>query len=351
MDRAKEQRMKINLKRAILIFILMTAIVAFLFSIFAKEKLLEILHALLTADYKFALLAWAAYLSFVLMWATRWSISIKSLGRSVRIRELFLIVFGGIFINNITPFTYSGGDPVGRSYLLSKLKGLPYSVCLASVMGELIVDVPVFLSLISLAALVSLHLTLVWFGMVIFLIVIAIVFLPLSSRFFGNKTAENWIGNMIVRVLKKLRRHVDEPKIFNGLENFYSCAHNVISQRKIAGLLAIFSTLLVGLSSLRLYFIFQAFNYSAPWPMLIFASTLPWAAGLVPLLPGGMGTFDFALISIFLLFGVPFNIALSAVLVERAITFFFGTFAGAMSLSYLGIKIWALEGEMPHIGG
>ena len=71
------------------------------------------------------------------------------------------------------------------------------------------------------------------------------------------------------------------------------------------------------------------------------AMTLPSIAGLVPFLPGGLGTVDATMVSVFLLFGVPLEIAISATLIERAISLVLSTLVGACALSYLGIKVWA----------
>ncbi|RLG56762.1 MAG: hypothetical protein DRN83_03355 [Hadesarchaea archaeon] len=76
--------------------------------------------------------------------------------------------------------------------------------------------------------------------------------------------------------------------------------------------------------------------------MLLLAATIPPFVGLIPLLPGGLGTVDTAFFFIYtgLGFGVPPEIALSAILIDRAITYVFGTLVGGSALSYLGIRIW-----------
>jgi uncharacterized protein (TIRG00374 family) len=76
--------------------------------------------------------------------------------------------------------------------------------------------------------------------------------------------------------------------------------------------------------------------------MLLLAVTIPWMAGLIPLLPAGIGTVDAAALLIFAQFMPPgfYSIAVAAWLVERAISFLFATTIGAVALSYLGIRVW-----------
>jgi uncharacterized protein (TIRG00374 family) len=59
---------------------------------------------------------------------------------------------------------------------------------------------------------------------------------------------------------------------------------------------------------------------------------------MIPLLPGGLVTVDAAYLSIFSLFDIPISVGVSAVLIERAISYVMGTIAGSVALSYLGVK-------------
>ena len=89
-----------------------------------------------------------------------------------------------------------------------------------------------------------------------------------------------------------------------------------------------------------MFLIFCALGYSPKLQMLLLAVTLPAIVGLVPFLPGGLGTVDATITSVFLFFGVPLEIAISATLIERAISLVFGTAVGTCALSYLGIRAW-----------
>ncbi|KUO40807.1 MAG: hypothetical protein AVW05_03265 [Hadesarchaea archaeon DG-33] len=74
-----------------------------------------------------------------------------------------------------------------------------------------------------------------------------------------------------------------------------------------------------------MFVIFKAleYGYTPPLAMLVLATTLPWMAGLIPLLPAGIGTVDVAMILIFMKFMPPqlYPVAAAAWAVERAILF------------------------------
>lgn len=336
------QRMRLNLRKVFVVISFLVIVGAITLVLLAREDLHEMLRALLNADYKFVLLALSAYTLSTILWSARWHTALSAIGHRVGLRDLYLVIYGSIFINNVTPLTRGGGDPIGRAYLLRKVKGVPYSHSLATITSEYILDVPVFLSFLALGLLAYLGMAsfLPAFIVVGIWITAAILLIPLFSRVFGKRVAANRIINILIRVLKSLRRRASRVGITRNIESFYKGTHIVINRWKNALLIITFSAILGAFDMLRLFFIFKALGYDAPLVMLLLASTLPTIAGLVPLLPGGLGVVDATFISIFRLF-FPLNIAIAATLIERAISYVFSTLVGAGVLSYLGIRVWA----------
>jgi hypothetical protein len=150
-----------------------------------------------------------------------------------------------------------------------------------------------------------------------------------------------------MRLIKRIRKGTETRRITGGISRFYTDAQTIVSRRTIVVTVILFSVTLWTISVLRLFIIFQALRsiwppfYTPSISMIILAATVPWIVGLLPLLPGGLGTVDAALVSVFLIFGAPFDLALSAALIERAISFVFSTIAGAGALSYLTFKVLA----------
>lgn len=334
---------KIRIKRFLLIFLLVILVAALALFLLARENLYGILHALQSADYLLVLAALAIYVGGTIVWTLRWRVTLSAAGHKVRIRDLFLTIYGGMFINNVTPFTYSGGDPIGRSYLLSKTQKVPFASAFATIITEFVLDVPVYFSFITFGVTMALGLAPVLAVLVSIIIVVLleIALLSIFSHATRNKFASKRVGGFVTRLIKRIRKGTKTRRITGGISRFYTDAQTIVSRRTIVVTVILFSVTLWTISVLRLFIIFQALGYTPSISMMTLAATVPWVVGLLPLLPGGLGTVDAALVSIFMIFGAPFEIALSAALIERAISFVFSTIAGAGALSYLTFKVFA----------
>jgi len=305
--------------------------------------------ALGRANYWLVAAAVGIYLLCVSFWAARWQISLSTLGYPRRLRDLYLVIFGGIFVNNLTPFTYAGGDPVARAYILNKTQWVPYPSGFATIMAEFVLDLPIFLLFLTIGLFTSVYVApaqTVLFT-VAACIVLVVISLSIFHRFLVAKRGAGMMKRVVSRVLYIFGRRAKETRIDTSIEDFYTGAHTIIGRWRVASLVCGFSATLWILGMVRLFVIFQALNYPPSIPVLMLAVTLPAIVGLIPLLPGGLGTVDATMASIFLLFGVPAEIAVSATLIERAITLIFGTAIGACATSYLGLKVWEAASKGP----
>ena len=331
-------------RRILILGIFVALIVGGALFVFLRADLGNFLDALSKANYFFVLLAFGAYIFSTVNLAARWRISLSATGHSVGLHNLWLAVFGSIFINNLTPFTYSGGDPVARVYLLRKTQRVPYSSGSASVMSEYLLDLPVSISLLMAGILLYFSRTLLAKSVVVTIwIAVLILLLTLIIYFFPKRTGAGWLGRSTMRILKAFRRPTSQRKVIGGVKRFYSSAQAITSRPKIALSIFFFAVVTWGLALTRLFFIFQALGFDPPLPMLLLGITLPPMAGLIPLLPAGLGLVDATYVSIFVLLGAPLEIAILATLIERVIMLVFGTIIGASALSYLGIRVWARQ--------
>jgi uncharacterized protein (TIRG00374 family) len=328
-------------KRTMLLILLVVAAVATAAALFAREDLYAMFQALGGANPLLVILAFGVYLLGAVFWAGRWNVTLSRVGHRVGLRNLYVVIFGGIFVNNVTPFTYSGGDPVARAYLLKKTQRVPYPSGFATIMSEFILDVPVFISFVMVGLLLSIQWTPPWLVLLLMAFWTAAVVgwsLPFLHIIRGKMAAAR-IGTLVARIVGLFRKRTNKAKITRGVKRFYAGAEGIINSRRVVLYVIAFSVILWMVGITRLFVIFQALGYSPPLAMLILATTIPWMAGLIPLLPGGLGTVDVTMTSVFLLFGMPVEIAVSAVLIERAITLVFGTALGAVALSHLGIRV------------
>jgi len=320
-------------KRVLLLLLLLSLLSALLFR--WRGDLLLLTKSLGRVSLLWFLAAVSLYFGSLLVWAVRWRFSLSYLGFRVGLRDLCLVLCGSIFINNVTPFTRGGADPLGRVYLLGKTKGVPYSSALATTFLDHLFDFPVVLSFLMLGLLLGVPLPfspswLILLWLLLLLLPFLLVFGVVRKRVGVRKVSG--LLNFLSRLLRR------RGNFLRSVLRMYQSSEAVLSSWRCAGLILLSSLLLWTLDLLRLSLIFLALGYHPSLPMLLLAITLPTLAGLVPFLPGGLLLVEATMISVFTFFGVPLLTALLATLLERAISLVLSTVVGAGVLSYLGLR-------------
>ncbi|KXA99671.1 hypothetical protein AKJ35_00435 [candidate division MSBL1 archaeon SCGC-AAA833F18] len=340
----ESQEVSVNLRRTLIPIFIVTAIIIIAVVLLLQENIGGIVTALQNANYLFILLAFIIYFSSAFFWAARWRIGLFALGKNASMRNLFPIIWGSMFINNMTPLNRAGGDPIGRPYLLKKTSGIRFRMGFASVVAEQLFQIPVVLFLLAMGLILRVQMTanpgLVSIATVVISLSLAIVLVPFFILLFGKKEFSSKITGFLTKILKFFRREADPTKILKTVEDFRVSARKIINSKHNAAWMMGFSAALWILDLVRISLILYALGINISLPMLFLASTLPQIAGLVPLLPGGIGAVEVTMVSVFMWFGVSPVLALSATLIERSMSFVFSTLIGAGALSYLGIKIW-----------
>ncbi|MFN4133840.1 MAG: flippase-like domain-containing protein, partial [Candidatus Hadarchaeales archaeon] len=254
------------------------------------------------------------------------------------LHRIYTVILGGIFITNVTPLTYAGGDPIARSYLSKKVLGVPYSLGFATIIVELLIDLPIFLSLLMIA--LALSAKELWIAVLIIAAWLVLLELLASVLYHlvNRKVGATGLERLAIKILKSLKRKVRRKPIREWIGAFYLGCDSILGNFRVSSRLVSFSLLLWTFGIIRLFLVFLALGHAPPLTMLMLAVTLPSIVGLIPLLPGGIGTVDAALLSVFLLFNVPVEIAVGATLIDRGITLIFGTLLGAGVVSSLGLK-------------
>jgi uncharacterized protein (TIRG00374 family) len=333
---------RINPKTLILVLIVFLVVVLTCY-ILARENFIEMINALGGANYLFVGLAIFVYVFGIAIFSMRWRTGVLALGRNASRRSLFLAVWGGIFVDNVTPFAYSGGDPLARTYILNKLTKTPFSSGFAVIAGEFILDMPVFLSLLMFGLMLSLgrvETLPALFLLGVWLVVLTVV-VPLTPRFLRGRAAAGRLSGFIWRAARLFHVKTTKTKISKGIGLFYGGAYRILHNKKCALNMVALGSIFWTLIMVRLLLIFLALRYSPSIQMLMLAATVPAIVGLIPVLPAGLGTVDAALYFMYTVsFRVDPTIAFNAIVIDRMITLVLGTLIGAGALSYLGIRIW-----------
>jgi uncharacterized protein (TIRG00374 family) len=337
-----EYKPKINLRRMVLVAILAIVFMAIAGWLLSRENFYEMLQVISHANYLLVASAIAAYFISVAIWAARWQTALSFISCRVSFLTRYLILCATVFLNNITPGARVGGDPFGRIYMLRKLEDISYSSGMASLIGEFALTPLVVVSLLMAGLFLqfgkeSLRLSLVLMAAWV-LASLGTVFFP---RLLKRRIALKGISSIARRVLSRVGRLKDVQATVQGIEAFYSSTYTILDRWQKVLLIGGWTLTTSALDIFRFYAIFLALGYHPTLPTLLVASSAQIIVGLIPLLPGGLVLVEGSLISIFVLFGVPPDVAMATTVIERAITFALSTVVGAGAFSYLGVKMAA----------
>ncbi|AFL95294.1 hypothetical protein CL1_1091 [Thermococcus cleftensis] len=307
------------------------------------EDVIEILR---TARLDYFLLAVLAYVAAVLMWALRWRVLLNSLGINAPFRTIVAGLFVGVFINNVTPGARGGGEPV-RMYYISKKTGEPYGHVFATIMMDRIMDViPVVVMLLLATAHVyrlgSFSLTLTLFLLDIFFaaITLATVGILLSER--KTKGILYWFYRQFGRIMPKKAAKYEE-KFVHAVEvsvpQFQENFKLLIKHKKAFFLSLFYSFAFWFLVLLRSYFIFLSINSPIQLLDVMVVQMIGIVVGMFMIIPGGAGIIEAINSAVYVLLGIDKDIAVTATLLERLISYWAPTVIGAGVMTHFGIKV------------
>lgn len=292
------------------------------------------------------LLAIAIQGIYVLVWTLRWSLIIRAQGNEVPV-DILPVTFSGIFFNNITPISKTGGEPV-RGYLIGKSTDTTFEEGMASVVVDRIFDMAPFVLICLLTfALVS-FLGLTQNILLIILMLLGLLTAAILSVVFISASLREESGYRIVLFfLDKLEplirrfRPVDDlrEKAVDALERFYMGIKAISNNRRLLLVCLLLSFLLWLLVVLRLKVVFLSLGADQSLLIINVVAVASVFAGFAPFLPGGLGITEFGMIGLFIGLGVQEDVSGSVVFVDRFISYWLMTFTGAIFSIYLSRKL------------
>lgn len=305
----------------------------------------QIISALKTADFKYILLAVIIQFIILGLWNTRWSIICKSLEIPHRQLPLFAMTIIGLAVNDLTPSGRSGGEPV-RAYLLSRSSNESFRRTFATVMSDKIFDTFPFMVLAIFAIsylMFTLHLGFALFSvlvvaLVLFVILLAFILYICINETVGMKTIE-WIFSLIKRFTSKdLTRYEDKAR--TTLVGFQSNLKLLMYDRKLLVIATIISFVVWFLELLRVYVVFLAFGVHVSLGMVASVFLVSTLIGIIPALPGGLGSIDGVMILLYSMAGITSSVSTAATLVERMISLWMVLVIGVILIPFFGTGVF-----------
>lgn len=267
----------------------------------------------------YMVLAFLVYLLSVYLFSVRWQQVLSSIGYNLSAKSLFPILFGSIFVNNLTPASRAGGETL-RIFWINKQFGVSYTNAFMTILFERVVEiVPIVLLLTyvlyAFPSLESKFLPLkeTLIPKSIFLLLLAFMIMGIALWYFKEK---------FTPFLKELKQNWKQLNKSFVPVLLLSCSVWV-------------------LEIIRLKLIASSLNLPLSLYSITAVSIVYLLLGFLPLTPGGVGIVEGGLISLLLFFGLPFASAGSFVFLERFISYGLSSLIGFLYLFYYGgFKIW-----------
>ncbi|MBE6485881.1 MAG: UPF0104 family protein [Methanosphaera stadtmanae] len=306
----------------------------------------QIFNALKTANINYVILAIAIQFVIIWLWNTRWSIICNSLDIPHHQLSLFAMTIVGLAINDLTPSGRSGGEPV-RAYLLSKNSSAEFKKTFATVMADKLCDTIPFMVLAIFAIsylMFYLHLSTALFSLllialVVFIIALAFIIYICINETFGIKAIQ-WVFRQLRHFTSRdLDKYEDIAT--TSLVGFQSSLLYLMNDYKLLVIATVISFVVWFLELSRVFVVFMAFGVHVSLGMIAAVFLVSSLIGIIPILPGGLGSIDGVMILLYSLAGISSSISTAATLVERMISLWMVIIIGVILLPFFGTK--ALE--------
>lgn len=314
--------LNLGILKKVIATLLLVTVGVFLIRIYWTEivpVVLESLKMLAETRIRYVILAFLVYLLSVYLFAVRWQKVLSCVGYNLKATDLFPILFGAIFVNNLTPANRTGGEPL-RIFWANRRFGISYTYAFITILFERLVEaIPIILLLFYVLYLFP---------------SLEIKFLPQKGVLTLNSTYLLLLAFFATGMLVWIFRARFTVFLKDMQQNWKKLNRSFIPA-------LLLSTGVWILDIIRLQLIALALNLHLSLYVIAAVSVLYLLLGLLPITPGGLGIVEGGLISLLLYFGLPLASASSFVFLERFISYGLSSLIGSLYLFYYGgFKIW-----------
>ncbi len=267
----------------------------------------------------------------------KWKPILESLKPNISMKNVFIATMIGIFFNNITPGARTGGEPM-KTFIISQEENIsPIEIVFATVTVDRIVEsLPFFVLAVFSVMYVNLFFTVQW-GIIIMLSIIIVAYIAVlivASYICFNKTAGEKFIFKFLKILGKFSNRLKkyEELVLSMVENFHNQFQLILKSRNNLYKSIGASIIMWICWILRTYFVFLALGKQLNPVFVTLVTTVSLLMGLIPFLPGGIGIVEAVMSILYAALNVGKNIAVTATILDRIISFWFVlVFAGIIA--------------------
>ncbi|XRO77398.1 UPF0104 family protein [Methanocaldococcus sp. 10A] len=322
--------MKIKITKSSILFILS---IAFILILMAYIGIYEIFQILISANPIYIILAFILQIVISILLALRWRYITDILGYKASMKNLFLLILMGLFINNITPSMRGGGEAF-RAYYLSKLEKIPKGLAFSTVVVERVLDTAIFL---FFTLFVIGYFVVTGFKYLEYLILSWICLFSLTAVVIYLIANKKLLIKTVTKISKFICKYCsynyDEEKILKSIDEFYNSMRFFKNKRGREVYIAII--LSVGwyvLDILKLWLLFLSLHYIVSIVSVAAVYLITLLSGVLSITPSGFGTADMVMILSFSAFKIPPSVAAAVTLLDRFVSYVIPTLLGYIAM-------------------
>ncbi len=272
----------------------------------------------------------------LLLVSYQWHFMFKNNEYDISFHEVFTIHMAGKFVESVTPSSKFGGE-TAKVYLFRKKIGRSYQDIVSFLLAHKYISLLPFL-ILSLIFLVtaSIQFSLPRLVYISFIAMVLLFVMLFALLFWGQKKYDyesdrSKKHGIFITITDKIKR---------GIEFLHESASGVekILSRAQRNKLFVISFLIWILYPIKIYLVAASLNFEIGLLLPIIATYSAYLVSMLPITPGGLGTFEGTMASIFMISELSFTEGMTIALLSRSVTFWFPLFLSAICTTYL-VKI------------
>jgi len=296
----------------------------------------EIFSAMLSINFMLLPLIIAMPFAALFMYSLRWRMLLQSVDVEAKHRVVFKYTLIGAVFNNLTPMVRFGGEPV-KGYMLANQMSVPKKRVFASLAMDSVITVMTLMLLAYFGSMSLLMLNII--DVFMLWVILTLLLLPITT---GSYVLYN--KKLLVKATKKFSPVIERfspNSTKNLVEDIVSFRESIGRSLKRKKILA--KSLFVGTGERILevgcfYLILLSFGVeTTPFSAAVVIG-VGVLAGLIPIFPGGVVTYEYFTILALGFIGVPFVTATGAVLIWRFVNYWLVIFVGLGLGSFYGVR-------------
>jgi len=292
------------------------------------------------------------------MTAFQWRYMLNKSNRDLSLGRVLAINLAGNYVESVTPSVKFGGE-TARLYLFHRQTLLGYDKLAGILLALKYYSLLPFLAFVSVIIGFSIMryqlpaITLIAFSLLLaFFLLIALMHYRVGSanseqervataNTVSDDSRDSGAGGLGI-ITRKIQEKYQAVLSFVRRASFHSRSMADPSGRK---LMLIISAVIWALYPLKVYLVTQTLGLDAGLVTVIIATFTAYLVSMVPLLPGGLGSFEGSMVLVFTLGGLTTAEGLTIALLSRLITYWFPLLLSALAAAYLASSGKGLSGK------